>query len=144
MCPLGGCSLHQQLTETSKYIEISNLTIMKSFNAIDALMIKILQRKQDMFSGSYANKYLNKLDPITKEKIENKFLVFYGSLHSYIASLTNLSDNASIQSLLLLCLTKEVNFKDFQNIPIQLQLEVNEDRLYDKFSSLKENISAAI
>ncbi|KAJ8887018.1 hypothetical protein PR048_013232 [Dryococelus australis] len=70
-----------------------------------------------------------------QKKFKNNFLVCYGSLHLYIASCINLSDIASIQSLLPRCLMKEVNFKDSQNIRIQLQLD---------FSSLKENISAVI
>lgn len=126
------------LLKSSKYIENANLSIMETYIAVKELLEKICQRKNDNFFGSATHKVLNLLDTNVKKSTENNFNGFYCTLHSYILKHFNISQNMQINYLLPLCLTKEINFSELQDVLKYFEFDVNEDELYDEFCSVRE------
>ena len=132
------------LVNTSKYIENADLTIMETFTAVRGLLDKICQRKSDKFFGSGTHKILAMLGTNNRNLAEVIFIEFYSHLHAYLTKRFIIVQNIPINDLLPLCLNKEIQFNELQDICKYFQFELNEDDLYDEFCSVREILKCKI
>ncbi|KAJ8868324.1 hypothetical protein PR048_029840 [Dryococelus australis] len=101
-----------------------------------------MEGNNDRFFGSVTQRILNLWDVNIKKQTENYFVEFYTELHTYLHSHFTVSQNMSINSILPLCLNREINFNEINNITTLLKIKVDADILYDEFCNAKEKINA--